>query len=219
VSEEEQKYPARHAYRNADVAEEYDSKRLRTKRDRLFHNMEIKAVIAAANEMPADSRVLELPAGTGRTLMPLSKHFREVVGVDISEEMLAMAKQKFADTDNVTLMHADGTALPFKDGEFDCAFSVRLFGHTPPEIRLAILKELARVTSDRVALMMYVRDPLITLRKKLQVIVHPPRGPWYPIASMKELHKLFESVGWKILSVKSLMPCILESRMVIARKA
>lgn len=218
VEQIDSRYPARTNYQDTAEAERYDARRLRSPLDRMFHNTELKAIRRAVGSMPAEWSVLELPSGTGRTLVPLAQHFRQVHGVDISDQMLAVAGRRFADAKNVQLSRANGEALPFKDNEFQAAFSIRLFGHTPPEVRRNILKEMARVTSEKLAIMFYVLDPLINLRKKVQYVIRPPKGPWYPIESMAATEQLIDSLGFTIASVHSLLPGVMQSRMVIAQK-
>lgn len=41
-----------------------------------------------------DSTVLEIGCGTGRVLIPLAKHCKHIVGIDISESMIAQCKQR-----------------------------------------------------------------------------------------------------------------------------
>jgi SAM-dependent methyltransferase len=45
-----------------------------------------------------DSTVLEIGCGTGRVLIPLAKHCKHIVGIDISESMIAQCKQKLKST-------------------------------------------------------------------------------------------------------------------------
>ncbi|MBP5677404.1 MAG: bifunctional demethylmenaquinone methyltransferase/2-methoxy-6-polyprenyl-1,4-benzoquinol methylase UbiE [Bacteroidales bacterium] len=80
--------------------------------------------------------VLDVACGTGDMVLSLVGRGCTVTGVDISEEMLAIAKRKTASanfqlsTFNFQLGNAE--ALPFADGEFDavtCAFGVCNFVH------------------------------------------------------------------------------------------
>ena len=219
MTQEENPYPARHVYKDAAAAEVYDVRRERGWRSRRLKKLELDAVRKVAIGLPKEYKAMELPCGTGRTLVPLAEHFDAVVGVDVADEMLDVARRRYAESPNVTFLQADGTALPFEDDQFDCSFSVRLFGHTPPDIRIAILKEMARATRGVVAVMLYVRDPLITIRKKLQWTIRPPKGPWYPIRNMSGVRELMSSVGLKIVKINSLMPAVMESRFVVAKKA
>ena len=81
-------------------------------------------------------QVLDVACGTGDMVVELTRQGCDVTGVDISEEMLAIAKRKTASanfqfsTFNFQLGNAE--ALPFADGEFDavtCVFGVRNFVH------------------------------------------------------------------------------------------
>ncbi len=53
--------------------------------------------------------VLDLACGSGLHLKQLmdTRRSERVVGLDISEDMLAVARQRFRETDNVTLVHGD----------------------------------------------------------------------------------------------------------------
>ena len=74
-------------------------------------------------------KVLDVACGTGDMVVELQKHGCNVTGVDLSEEMMAIARQKAPEA---TYMLADAEQLPFSDGTFDavtCAFGVRNFVH------------------------------------------------------------------------------------------
>ncbi len=73
--------------------------------------------------------VLDVACGTGDMAVSLVERGCTVTGVDISEEMLAIARQK---APMVTFMIVDAEHLPFPDASFDavtCAFGVRNFVH------------------------------------------------------------------------------------------
>ncbi len=69
---------------------------------------------------------------------------REVVAVDRVPELLALARERAAAAGNVEVVEADATALPFPDGSFDLAGTLRTLHHVHrPEL---VVAELARVT-------------------------------------------------------------------------
>lgn len=73
--------------------------------------------------------VLDVACGTGDMVVELLKYGCTVTGVDLSEEMMAIARQK---APAATFMLADAEHLPFPDEAFDavtCAFGVRNFVH------------------------------------------------------------------------------------------
>ncbi len=84
--------------------------------------------------------VLDVACGTGDMVLALQESGCTVTGVDLSEEMMAIAKQKAPET---TYKIADAEHLPFPDETFDavtCAFGVRNFVHLEQG-----LKEMLRV--------------------------------------------------------------------------
>src|SRR5215207_7837825 len=72
-----------------------------------------------AEIVPSSSSVLELGCGTGKNTEWFTKHFKHVSAIDLSEEMLDKAKQKFT-VNNLTFQQADITEVwPFKNQSFD----------------------------------------------------------------------------------------------------
>ena len=83
-----------------------------------------------ADRQPA-YQVLDVACGTGDMCLLLAKQGATVAGVDLSEEMLAIARNKTAGWQPAYQV-ADAEALPFADGTFDavtCAYGVRNFVH------------------------------------------------------------------------------------------
>ena len=89
-----------------------------------------------------DERVLDVGAGTGAFAFAIAPRVREVVAVEIDEELAAQAR---ADAPpNVEVVVGDGEHLPFEDFSFDLAATLRTLHHTHrPELLVA---ELVRVT-------------------------------------------------------------------------
>ena len=90
------------------------------------------ALLAAALDGPPD-QLLDVATGTGDLAIEALSLGGEVVGVDISEGMLAGGREKLHARgldDRVTLVQGDAADLPFADGVFDgalVAFGVRNF--------------------------------------------------------------------------------------------
>jgi len=79
-------------------------------------------------------RLLDVATGTGDLALALLKlDPEEIVGVDLSEPMLAVGREKVAargETGRIPLVQGDAAALPFPDDSFDgatVAFGVRNF--------------------------------------------------------------------------------------------
>lgn len=89
---------------------------------------------ALRSHLPAGGRVLDLGCGTGanlQRLLDLGLPFGEYVGVDISPDMLAQARQKFAGVENATFRQLDVLHDPLPRGSFDLIISTWVFEHLP----------------------------------------------------------------------------------------
>lgn len=89
-------------------------------------------------------RILDVGCGTGNYSIKLAKKGFEVVGVDISTEMLNIAMEK---SNNMCLpikfIRCDARQLPFPENYFDAALSVATFEFVSEP--LAVLGEMFRV--------------------------------------------------------------------------
>lgn len=92
-------------------------------------------------------RALEIGCGPGRLMLPMSRHVDEIHGVDVSEEMIALAKTRFADVPYAHAHVNNGYDLSgFPDGHFSFVYSFIVFQHIPSaEIVLRYLLETKRV--------------------------------------------------------------------------
>jgi SAM-dependent methyltransferase len=92
-------------------------------------------------------RALEIGCGPGRLMRPMSRHFVEIDGVDVSDEMIALAKQRLSDIPNAHAHHTDGASLSlFEDETFEFVYSYAVFQHIPSrEVVTQYLRETQRV--------------------------------------------------------------------------
>jgi len=90
---------------------------------------------------------LEIGCGPGRLMRPLSRHFGEIHGVDVSDQMIRMAAERLRNTPNAHPHHSSGSDLSlFPDGKFDYVYSYAVFQHIPSrEVVLGYLREARRV--------------------------------------------------------------------------
>jgi SAM-dependent methyltransferase len=91
-------------------------------------------------------RALEIGCGPGRLMLPMSRHFGEIHGVDISEDMVAMARERLRDVPNAQVHLTGGADLAMaQDAYFDFIYSYTVFQHIPdPEIVRHYLAEARR---------------------------------------------------------------------------
>jgi SAM-dependent methyltransferase len=87
-------------------------------------------------------KALEVGCGTGVFLEKVAACGAEIVGIDLSEELLAKARTRLAGRANVTLDHGNAEELPYPDGHFDAAYGSSILHHL--DLRAA-LKAVHRV--------------------------------------------------------------------------
>jgi SAM-dependent methyltransferase len=97
--------------------------------------------------LPGRDAALEIGCGPGRLMRPLSRHFKEIHGVDVSDSMIALARQRLRHTPNAFPHHSSGSDLSlFPGGQFDFVFSYAVFQHIPSrEVVFQYLREARRV--------------------------------------------------------------------------
>lgn len=93
-----------------------------------------------------DDYILDIGCGRGADLAEIADRVGDkgvVVGIDSSEKMISEAGLMNQDKPNVSLTCADGEKLPFSDGFFSAARSIRTLQHVPnPE---KVIREMYRV--------------------------------------------------------------------------
>lgn len=92
--------------------------------------------------------ILDIGCGTGRFTIPIAKRCKKAVGVDISEEMLLVAKRKSKKIKNIEFKKLDKKdKLPFKNNSFDKIICTLVVSHIKDLERF--LKEIHRVLKKR----------------------------------------------------------------------
>ncbi|QQE66141.1 hypothetical protein GFS31_28390 [Leptolyngbya sp. BL0902] len=93
-------------------------------------------------------RILDLGCGTGSTTLMLKRRFpqAEVIGLDLSPQMLVMAadKAKSAPLD-ITFCHGNAAETGLPEASFNVVCMTLLFHETPPTVAKTILQESFRL--------------------------------------------------------------------------
>jgi ubiquinone/menaquinone biosynthesis C-methylase UbiE len=146
-------------------------------------------------------RVLDLACGPGFVALEFAKHAREVVGVDLTAEMLKQARAlaRREDFKNVTFRGADVNRLPLPNGSFDLVVTRASFHHfVEPE---RVLKEMVRVLrpdgriliSDNTS----KNDPE---KSRLQNTIEKLRDPSHiEMLPLKKWRRLFKNAGLRVV--------------------
>ena len=98
------------------------------------------------SRLTSKERALEIGCGPGRLMRPMSVHFKEIHGVDISPEMIALAQEALKDIPNAKLHLTPQSDLSmFPADHFDYIYSYTVFQHIPSrEVVLNYIRESQR---------------------------------------------------------------------------
>jgi SAM-dependent methyltransferase len=107
----------------------------------------VKGLVADFVRLPGRDCALEIGCGPGRLMRPLSRYFGEIHGVDVSDAMIGLAKERLRDVPNAFPQHGSGSDLAmFPDSKFDFVYSYAVFQHIPSrDVVFNYLREAWRV--------------------------------------------------------------------------
>ena len=110
--------------------------------------------------------LLDMPCGYGRFTALFARLGITATGADMSGDMVHLARENQVPSERGRWLAADICHLPFADGTFDCALSIRLLHHRySHDVRVHMLRELARVSRRFVLISFYLSTPLHTLAR------------------------------------------------------
>jgi len=168
-------------------------------------------------DLKEGEKVLDLGCGNGRWYKVFKEKKVDYFGIDNSEKLIEIAKEKFPDA---KFFVGDALNLPFPDDFFDKVYSIALLHHIPSEdFRIKVLKEAKRVLKPGGILILtcwkiYRPREILTLLKYtfLKIIGRSKLDfkdffvPWgkktlryYHCFSKRELENLLRKVGFEIL--------------------
>lgn len=126
-------------------------------------------------------RILDVATGTGQQAVAFAKRGYEVVGVDLSADMLLRAQRKNRNQ-AVSLMFADATVLPFVDDCFDVSTVSFALHEMPPYAREKVVQEMARVTKreGKIVIVDYALPQNNLTRHFFYSLIRSYEGKYYP---------------------------------------
>ncbi len=151
--------------------------------------------------IPTGARVLDVGCGSGWATRLMAEKAREgtVVGIDIADEMVKLARETSASFPNVEFRVASAESLPFSDGEFSYAFSMESLYYYGD--MLAALQEIKRVLKPG-GLFVTVVD-LYQENEPTRQWVDDLKVP-VQFLSIADYHSLFERAGFVNVSDRRL---------------
>jgi ubiquinone/menaquinone biosynthesis C-methylase UbiE len=168
----------------------------------LFNDQAILARIREAAHATPNARILDVACGPGIVVEALAPGAAEVVGCDITPQMLEKARERAraANLLNVRFVPAWAEALPFPDASFDAVVSRSAVHHFPDPS--AAVREMARVVRSggrvvTVDVMAAESAEDAALHNALEILRDPSH---VRMLARSELHRVLVQAGLEIAS-------------------
>jgi ubiquinone/menaquinone biosynthesis C-methylase UbiE len=121
----------------------------------------LRSYLADKTNTTQGDRILDICTGTGSLIRCLTQRVEErgiVIGLDFSIGMLEVAKGKSADLNNVYLLQAEASALPFKESVFHAVTCSHAFYELKWETQDHCMEEVGRVLTPAGSFLMMEHD-------------------------------------------------------------
>jgi len=202
-------------YQSSEVAADYDEHRFRTPR-RIRRNVRkwnaIRKALALADGVKS---VVDLPCGTGRFTGHLAKAGYQVVGSDISLEMMHQASKLLAEGNIAGYVRADAEALPFRTKSADCLMSIRFLFHVDPQTRRRMLREFGRVSRRWIIADYRHKYSFRYGTWKLARLLGLTKRPFERV-SVKSMKSEFEDAGLRVVKIIAVRRWLSDKWVVLA---
>lgn len=117
----------------------------------------------------AEGKTLEIGVGTGNNIPHYPEHI-ELTGIDFSERMVAIAREKYGNRKNVKIVQMDAEDMAFRDNSFDTVVTSCVFCSVPDPVKG--LQEIRRVCKNggRILMLEHVRSEKKVVGKMMDMI-------------------------------------------------
>lgn len=161
----------------------------------------------------ATGDTLEVAVGTGLNVPLYPDHVR-LTGLDLSPEMLAIARRRVTDLDReVDLQEGDAHHLPFEDASFDAVVCTYSLCNIPdPRQAVAEMKRVLR-PQGRLILVDHIRSavkPVLWLQKGIELFTRRTEGEHMTRRPLREV----ETQGFDVVERERLAPGGVVERLV-----
>ena len=205
-------------YKSQRVAVEYDKRRFSSVSGRVFNYLEKRMVGKCFHGVAKTQKIVDVPCGTGRLAEVLLAHGYSVHGMDISEEMLAVARQRLgAYGAKFTTEVANVKQLPTEVAMYDGALCARVLMHFPLDQQIEFLSGVARLSRSVVVINHSLDSSYQRLRRRFKRLLGHQASALHPI-SHKDIELLLKNSGLREVKRRRLLPIISEAVYITAER-
>lgn len=205
-------------YKSHQVAIEYDRKRFSSFAGRVFNRMEQRTITKCFSSLAAGSTIADAPCGTGRLAEPLLTAGYRVHGLDISDEMLEVARQRlrrFGDRFGTEV--ADVKATRPEEPRYDAALCARVLMHFPLEQQIEFLGGVASLSRSMVVINHSLDSGYQRFRRRVKHWLGHQESASYPITDA-DIKVLLQRSGLREVGRHRLVSLISEAVYIVAER-
>ncbi|HUW53244.1 MAG TPA: class I SAM-dependent methyltransferase [Rhodanobacter sp.] len=205
-------------YKNQKVAADYDASRFSSIPGRVFNFLEKRTVVRCFSHLPKGSTIADAPCGTGRLAGALLKAGYRIHGFDISEAMLAVARQRLGSHGETFICEvADLKKHPPSGPICDGALCARVLMHFPLDQQIEFLTGVAKLSRSVVVINQSLDSGYQRFRRRLKRRLgnQPPAN--FPISN-GDIKLLLEKSGLREVRRHHLLPLVSEAVYIVAEK-
>ena len=146
-------------------------------------------------------KVLDLGCGTGRLTRNLGKIAKEVEAIDMSEEMLRVAREKNKDMKNIKFKVMNALDMKYEDNTFDVVVCLGSLESIPGFRK--VFEEINRILKPGGAVVFSIHNDLLYKKvyRRIFSMIDGKRNKYYKIKGFKidKLRKLLRRSNFKLL--------------------
>jgi ubiquinone/menaquinone biosynthesis C-methylase UbiE len=156
------------------IREEFDRIALLTERHGsvgdFYHNQ------LARHIPPHAEKAFEVGCGAGQFTRLLASRVRSVVALDLSSQMIRLAKSQSADYKNIEYLHGDFMRLSLPAQAYDCIVSIATLHHLPLEQALLKMKNALKPNGVLILHDLVADDGIVD--RGMSVLAYPVSVAW-----------------------------------------
>lgn len=154
-----------------------------------------------------DTKILDICTGTAANAIAIAKRRKDakIVGIDISQEMLQIAKKKVNERNlnNIELLNMDASDTTFADNTFDVVIISLVLHEIPQDLSRRILLETKRILKpEGKLLVMEWEEPQSLLKKLLFFPIRKLEPKGFDRFLQCDLKSYFEKFDFEISKIK-----------------
>ena len=205
-------------YKSRKVADEYDRRRFSSPAGKVFNYLEKRTITKCFASLPKGSTIADAPCGTGRLAEPLLAVGYRVHGLDISDEMLDVARRRLRGfTDRFTCEVADVKTSRPREPLYDAALCARVLMHFPLDQQIEFLAGVAKLSRTTVVINHSLDSAYQRLRRRVKHWLGHQASANHPVSNA-DIKELLQKSGLREVQRHRLVSLVSEAVYIVTER-